>query len=515
MWLKLISEREEIGNLKFSYQNPTEFAKELININNGKKFYNVTSEKLDGGLEIALAIGDMTAAENVQAWVIPDFDHKVSEGGVAKTIQEYAKNTNQEQVVLESRGDYQKIVDAGTNYGYAHITTGFKTRGPEAFVHVVTAEVPSDIAQDIITEATYNALMTADMAGIESIAIPALNTGAASSFSTPQESAEAMLAGIQRFLQAKDGQQVLKKILIVAYQKDEQGKLLTKKQILDYSRTQQHVNNKIAIKSYGPEAHYAFIESLYGRFWKQMRTQGDLSPEFSVAKKVVFDMLEDVGGVFFNLLEEEESKQLKIDITSKLLQAAEANPEVALSKKFLKEFIKSISKFEIDDQEFDRAIDESINRYKHELDTEINRLQIGINKIQEVIDRQVTVLNSASHKKVTADSAKFGKLNDQINKAKDFINDCEKLRICVDRINRKIIDEQEFKAMQAKYEAAIKELKMQERKADDTIHGMQQTLQSMKHKYAQLENELEKERIKAQSLQQRQPIHAPTYRGSH
>jgi len=515
MLFKLISDTNKIGSLKFSYQQKSEFTKELESLgSNGKKFYNVTSEKIDGGLEVALAIGDQTLAENVDAWVIPNFDYKVSEGGVAKTVLKYAKNIGEEQVVTDARKVYQDIVDNGTNFGYAHVISGFENKGPKAFMHVVTAEVPSDVAHDMIAEATYQALMTADAAGIESIAFPALNTGASSSFSTPQESAEAMMQGIHQFINAKDGKQVTNKILIVSYQKDDKGKLMSRKQIIDYSRAQKKTDDKIAIKSYGPEAHYSFIETLYGKLTGLLRRQGDLKPEFSVAKKIVFDLLEDVGGIFFNILDAEEAKQLKLDISSKLLQAAEANPEVALSKNFIKEFIRSISEIDIDEAEFDKAIEDSVARYKQELDIEVRKLENVITTVNRTIETQVKTINERSQKKVDKNSPRFGQLNDKANKARDFIDDCNKLRSCVDRITKKIIDEAEFNEMQAKYQSAIGELKKQARQSDDTIQTLNQRLQHIKTKFDTLENELEKERLKQQRAQQRQPVHSPTYRSS-
>ncbi|MDD5456226.1 MAG: macro domain-containing protein [Candidatus Margulisbacteria bacterium] len=515
MFEKIINDYQA-GNLKYSYQEPGELAKSLQNIKAGsRKFYNVTSEKLDGGMEIAIAIGDITIADTIDAWAIPEFDYQVSKGGVAKGVLDRAKKSGEESVVLAARDNFQQILDTtGTNYGYAHISSGFSTHQPKAFIHVVTAQAAPDIAYDITVEAVYNALDTADRAGLQSIAFPAINTGVEGALSA-QESAEAMLAGISRFMSSRDGQQTLKKIAIIVFQKDKDGKLLSPKEIIDHSRKMKAIEDKIATTAYGAKAHYLFIEALYGNFWNMMRKQGDLRPEFTVAKKVVLDMMEEVGGVFFGMLDEEEANKLKIDITSKLLQASQANPDLALSKEFLKNFIKSISQLEIDDGEFETALNEAVSRYRHELDDQIRKLEAGVGKIETTIHKQVEAINQRSSKKIAADNPKFGKLNDQVAKAKDYIEDCKKIRACVDRINKKLVDQREFDALQVKYEEALRALQQETRQKDDEISSLQQRMLKLKRQAEAMTDEAEKQRLRAEKAEKNTPITSPTYKKSY
>ena len=506
----------EAGKLKFSYQEPSEFAKELEAQRVGtRKLSNVISEKLDGGIELAVALGDITTAQNVDAWVIPEFDHCVSEGGVAKSIMDRAQEIGLQQDVLDARKDYQTIVDNGTNFGYAHITTGLMNQLPKAFIHVVTAEVPRDVAHDIIAEATFNALETADRAGLKSIALPLLNTGMSASFSSTSESAKAMLEGINRFMQSRSGQQVTRKVVIVAYQKEASGKMMSVRQILDHSRAQAKTADKINTLAYGSSAQQALIQELYGQFWNMTRSKAaDLTPEFTIAKKVVMDLLEDVGGIFFNLLSDEEALELKASITAKLLQAAKANPEVALSKEFLLSFIRSISELTIDENEFSAKLDEAIAQYKKDLDDQIRKLQTTITKVETTIQTQLEVLNRNSTKKVTADSPKFGKLNDQVAKAREFMEDCKKLKVCVERINRKVVDEAEFKSVQEKYNAAMREIDQLKRTSADEMNDVQSKLQRLKREYSQITDEKKQLELQLQQQSQRQAVSARSSRYS-
>lgn len=125
------------------------------------------------------------------AYVIPEFDSCISEGGIGgamyrsgagegmeaygKYIAEHGKTKLKDVVVTESGGGKSKYL-----------------------IHAVTVGADRENAFEVARDSVYNSLKAAQGKGLKSVAIPAIGTGIIGTL-TNSQSADAILSGVKKF----------------------------------------------------------------------------------------------------------------------------------------------------------------------------------------------------------------------------------------------------------------------------------------------------------------------------
>jgi len=162
------------------------------------KGIRITTSRKIGQMEVAIALGDMTALTEIQAWVVPHFDKGVSYGGVGAAVV----RAGGEQGLREMESRINSM-----SFGEAAVTGAGRAR-VKNLIHVVSVGSGRDREFGVVQKATSSALKAAEEADIASLAFPALGTGVIGAL-TPHQSANAMLTAIRSHAAGKVAEVVI------------------------------------------------------------------------------------------------------------------------------------------------------------------------------------------------------------------------------------------------------------------------------------------------------------------
>lgn len=143
-----------------------------------------------GNVTVSVAGGDMTQIK-ADAYIVPEFDDCISEGGVGGAIYRSGAGKGMEAYGkhLAEKGKL-KLKDV-----FVAEAGGGKSK---YLIHAVTVGADKDTAFEVTKEGVYNALKAAQEKGVKSVAVPAIGTGIIGSL-TDTESANAILSGVKKF----------------------------------------------------------------------------------------------------------------------------------------------------------------------------------------------------------------------------------------------------------------------------------------------------------------------------
>ncbi len=143
-----------------------------------------------GNVTVSVAGGDMTQIK-ADAYVVPEFDSCISEGGVGGAIYRSGAGKGMEAYGkhLAEHGKL-KLKDV-----FVAEAGGGKSK---YLIHAVSVGADDDKAFEVAQDSVYNSLKAAQEKGIKSVVIPAIGTGIIGSL-TNTESANAILSGVKKF----------------------------------------------------------------------------------------------------------------------------------------------------------------------------------------------------------------------------------------------------------------------------------------------------------------------------
>ena len=143
-----------------------------------------------GNVSVSVAGGDMTQIK-ADAYVVPEFDDCISEGGVGGAIYRSGAEEGMEAygkyIAEKGKLNLKDIFIAESGGGYS-----------KYLIHAVTVGANKDNAYEVARDGVFNALTEAQKKGIKSVVIPAIGTGIIGSL-TNSESANAILNGVKKF----------------------------------------------------------------------------------------------------------------------------------------------------------------------------------------------------------------------------------------------------------------------------------------------------------------------------
>ena len=143
-----------------------------------------------GNVTVNVALGDMTAIK-ADAFVVPEFQTRVSEGGVGGAI--WSKGAGKGMEAYEKH-----IKKHGKQEFGSVVVTDAGGGNSSKLLHAVTVGSGAENEFTTIQTAVYNALRTAQEQGMQSVVIPQMGTGIIGSL-TSEQSAGAIMSGINQF----------------------------------------------------------------------------------------------------------------------------------------------------------------------------------------------------------------------------------------------------------------------------------------------------------------------------